>query len=63
MSFRQNARAGIYEEISPDPIMAEPEEAQANPRSRSAKLRWARRTDENTKSTKNDEEHDVNGHK
>ncbi|MEA2733949.1 MAG: rRNA (cytosine1402-N4)-methyltransferase [Humisphaera sp.] len=42
-SFRDHARAGIYREIADDPIIATPDEAAKNPRSRSAKLRWARR--------------------
>jgi 16S rRNA (cytosine1402-N4)-methyltransferase len=41
-SLRDARRAGIYEEIADDPITASPEEAAKNPRSRSAKLRWAR---------------------
>jgi 16S rRNA (cytosine1402-N4)-methyltransferase len=43
-AFRDGARQGIYSEISDDPIMADEAEQRANPRSRSAKLRWARRT-------------------
>jgi 16S rRNA (cytosine1402-N4)-methyltransferase len=42
-SFRDHTRAGIYREIADDPIIATPDEAAKNPRSRSAKLRWARR--------------------
>ena len=42
-SFRDGLRSEIYEDISPDPIVADEEEEQRNPRSRSAKLRWARR--------------------
>jgi len=41
-SFRDGLDRGIYAEISPDPIMADEEEMRINPRSRSAKLRWAR---------------------
>jgi 16S rRNA (cytosine1402-N4)-methyltransferase len=41
-SFRQGRDNGIYEAISPDPIVASLAEQKANPRSRSAKLRWAR---------------------
>ena len=41
-AFREGHRNGIYAEISPDPITAAPAEIAANPRSRSAKLRWAR---------------------
>jgi len=42
-SFRDGQRAGLYDEISPDPINATAAEQSANPRSRSAKLRWAQR--------------------
>ena len=42
-AFREGLRAGVYEQISPEPIVADESEQQANPRSRSAKLRWARR--------------------
>lgn len=41
-AFRSGFRDGIYSAISPDPIMADEDEQRANPRSRSAKLRWAR---------------------
>ncbi len=43
-SFRDGQRLGIYEAISPDPIRPGFDEREANPRSRSAKLRWARRS-------------------
>jgi 16S rRNA (cytosine1402-N4)-methyltransferase len=43
-SFREGRGAGLYERISPDPVCAGQEEQRANPRSRSAKLRWARRS-------------------
>lgn len=43
-SFRHGLRAGMYEAVSDDPIRATPAERYDNPRSRSAKLRWARRT-------------------
>ena len=43
-AFRTGLRAGVYGEISPDPVVASPEETQRNPRSRSAKLRWAVRS-------------------
>jgi 16S rRNA (cytosine1402-N4)-methyltransferase len=42
-SFRDAARAGIYSRISSEPIIAGEAEQQSNPRSRSAKLRWAER--------------------
>ena len=41
-AFKRGLRDGIYDEISPDPVIAEEAEQRANPRSRSAKLRWAR---------------------
>jgi 16S rRNA (cytosine1402-N4)-methyltransferase len=42
-AFRAGQRDGLYAEISPEPIRAGEAERAANPRSRSAKLRWARR--------------------
>jgi 16S rRNA (cytosine1402-N4)-methyltransferase len=42
-AFRHSLRAGLYEAISEEPIRADYRERTANPRSRSAKLRWARR--------------------
>ena len=42
-AFRDGLHAGIYAEVSPEPVRASPAERQENPRSRSAKLRWARR--------------------
>jgi 16S rRNA (cytosine1402-N4)-methyltransferase len=42
-AFRDGLRRGTYAAISPEPIRAGPVERLANPRSRSAKLRWARR--------------------
>jgi 16S rRNA (cytosine1402-N4)-methyltransferase len=45
-AFREGLRAGLYDEISPDPIQATYAERMANPRARSAKLRWARRSTE-----------------
>ena len=42
-AFRDGHAAGVYSAISPDPVIATPQEQQRNPRSRSAKLRWARR--------------------
>jgi 16S rRNA (cytosine1402-N4)-methyltransferase len=41
-AFRDGLREGIYQEISPDPILADEMEKKINPRSRSAKLRWAK---------------------
>lgn len=40
-AFQLYYREGIFNEISPDPIMASAEECNTNPRARSAKLRWA----------------------
>lgn len=42
-AFREGLRAGVYSEITPDPLTADENEQRTNPRSRSAKLRWARR--------------------
>src|SRR5262249_28034639 len=42
-AFRDGQRTSIYAAVSPEPIRASPTERTANPRSRSAKLRWARR--------------------
>ncbi|HEY3788746.1 MAG TPA: 16S rRNA (cytosine(1402)-N(4))-methyltransferase RsmH [Urbifossiella sp.] len=42
-AFREGLRLGIYEAISNDPVRPALEERRENPRSRSAKLRWARR--------------------
>jgi 16S rRNA (cytosine1402-N4)-methyltransferase len=42
-AFREGRRAGMYAEVSEDPIVADEAEQRTNPRSRSAKLRWARR--------------------
>ena len=41
-AFQQGLRDGIYAEVAPEPIRALPEERRSNPRSTSAKLRWAR---------------------
>ncbi len=43
-ALRDGQRAGIYQEISEDPIRPRFSERQANPRSRSAKLRWGMRS-------------------
>jgi 16S rRNA (cytosine1402-N4)-methyltransferase len=40
-SFRYFFREGIYKEIAPDVIRPSAEECNANPRAKSAKLRWA----------------------
>lgn len=45
-AFAAGLRAGVYSEAGDDPVRAGPEEAAANPRSRSAKLRWAVRSRE-----------------
>lgn len=42
-SFREGMKAGWYADISEEPIRATRAECESNPRSRSAKLRWARR--------------------
>jgi 16S rRNA (cytosine1402-N4)-methyltransferase len=42
-AFKEGLRSGAYVEISDDPVRATFAERQVNPRSRSAKLRWARR--------------------
>jgi 16S rRNA (cytosine1402-N4)-methyltransferase len=42
-AFRDGLHRGDYAEVSDEPIRAGSEERFANPRSRSAKLRWARR--------------------
>jgi 16S rRNA (cytosine1402-N4)-methyltransferase len=42
-AFREGRRAGVYAEVSDDPVTADEAEQRTNPRSRSAKLRWARR--------------------
>jgi 16S rRNA (cytosine1402-N4)-methyltransferase len=41
-AFRAGRDGGVYAAISPDPIIASLNEQKANPRSRSAKLRWGR---------------------
>jgi 16S rRNA (cytosine1402-N4)-methyltransferase len=42
-SFQSGERCGAYSEVSPEVVRASSEEVRANPRSRSAKLRWARK--------------------
>jgi 16S rRNA (cytosine1402-N4)-methyltransferase len=44
VAFRDGLAAGLYSRIAPDPIRAGFEERSANPRARSAKLRWAERS-------------------
>jgi 16S rRNA (cytosine1402-N4)-methyltransferase len=43
-AFLAGFRSGLYSEVSREVVRAGPEELRANPRSRSAKLRWARRS-------------------
>ena len=42
-AFRESLREGRYREIAPEPLRATEAEKWSNPRSRSAKLRWAKR--------------------
>jgi 16S rRNA (cytosine1402-N4)-methyltransferase len=42
-AFRAGLDLGVYSRISADPLIADESEQRLNPRSRSAKLRWARR--------------------
>jgi 16S rRNA (cytosine1402-N4)-methyltransferase len=42
LAFKEGHKAGVYGAISPEPVLADAEEVEVNPRSRSAKLRWAR---------------------
>ena len=44
-SFRDNRRAGVYRDTADDPVVATEAEQRANPRSRSAKLRRAVRSE------------------
>ncbi len=43
-AFRDGLRSGLFEAVSDDPIRPGLDERRENPRSRSAKLRWARRS-------------------
>jgi 16S rRNA (cytosine1402-N4)-methyltransferase len=45
-SFQAGKRSGAYSEIAEEVLRPSPEEVRANPRSRSAKLRWALRNGE-----------------
>ncbi|MSU77479.1 MAG: 16S rRNA (cytosine(1402)-N(4))-methyltransferase RsmH [Gemmataceae bacterium] len=45
-AFRTGRETGIYGELSDDPVRAQFREQASNPRSRSAKLRWATRASE-----------------
>jgi 16S rRNA (cytosine1402-N4)-methyltransferase len=40
-AFRAGEAAGVYSQVSPEPLRGSEEERAANPRARSAKLRWA----------------------
>ncbi len=42
-AFRDGLRLGVYDAVAEEPVRAGPAERAANPRSRSAKLRWARK--------------------
>ncbi len=44
-AFRDGLAGGVYARVSPEPIRAAFEERTANPRSRSAKMRWAERAE------------------
>jgi 16S rRNA (cytosine1402-N4)-methyltransferase len=43
-AFQSGERSGLYSEVSREVVRASAEEIRGNPRSRSAKLRWARRS-------------------
>ena len=48
VAFRDGLRAGTYDSIAADPIRCSFDERIANPRARSARLRWARKAAEGT---------------
>jgi 16S rRNA (cytosine1402-N4)-methyltransferase len=50
-SFREGARTGMYESTSRDVIVPQPEEIRDNPRSASAKFRWAIKPLQSSEST------------
>ena len=43
-AFQRNFESGIFSSVATDPIRPSPEEQRSNPRSTSAKLRWAIRS-------------------
>ena len=45
-AFQSGLRNGIYRAVAPTPLRPSPQEQRDNPRSSSAKLRWAERSDE-----------------
>ena len=47
VDFRERKKVGLYEIVTKKPVIADAEERRSNPRSRSAKLRVAIRTEEN----------------
>jgi 16S rRNA (cytosine1402-N4)-methyltransferase len=40
-AFQAGHRGGVYAAVAPDPVRPSADERRANPRSSSAKLRWA----------------------
>ncbi len=44
-AFEKSFRTGIYSSVAPEPLRPTPDEQRSNPRSTSAKLRWAIRSD------------------
>lgn len=46
-AFKEGYKEGLYDSISEEPIIADEEEKSQNPRSRSAKLRWAQKGNPN----------------